>query len=129
MQLLRWNNQGYDTDVFNGKRGWMSRIKPRLRRREKNVLDMPLYRSGRYAHDPVVSDIAIFRQLGKCTIPLVGFAAMNAKAVVFLVLLRSLLLLGGFRILRTLLGRSVPVRLLRLPLPTVAHRLPSVNGI
>ena len=28
----------------------MSRIKPRLRRREKNVLDMPLYRSGVYTN-------------------------------------------------------------------------------
>ena len=41
-------NPGQDTSVFYGERGWMARTYPRLRRREKNVLDIPLYRSGHY---------------------------------------------------------------------------------
>ena len=40
----------------------MSRIKRRLRRREKNVLDMPLYRSGDSAQNPIVSEIGDFSQ-------------------------------------------------------------------
>src|SRR5437588_9180011 len=51
MQPLSWNNPRATTpDVFYGERGWMLRIKPRLRRRDKNVLDMPLYRSGVCTH-------------------------------------------------------------------------------
>src|ERR1035441_8971570 len=48
MQLLRWNNPGERHQTASslvrgaGCRG----PNPRLRRREKNVLDMPLYRSG-----------------------------------------------------------------------------------
>jgi len=48
MLLLRWNNPGHDThtSVFSGQRGAGGHEQnPRLRRREKNVLDIPLYRS------------------------------------------------------------------------------------
>src|SRR2546430_2336085 len=58
MQLLTWNNAkptpGPDTRpassmvVGAGCRG----ENPRLRRREKNVLDFPFYRPGVYTHDP-----------------------------------------------------------------------------
>src|SRR5436305_1871865 len=48
MQLLRWNNPGQDTRRASSMvRGAGCReINPRLRRREKNVLDIPFYRSG-----------------------------------------------------------------------------------
>src|SRR5438067_11247903 len=47
MQLLRWNNPGQDTRRASMVRGAGCReINPRLRRREKNVLDIPFYRSG-----------------------------------------------------------------------------------
>src|ERR1039458_5305456 len=52
MQLLRWNNPGERHQTASslvrgaGCRG----PTPRLRRREKNVLDMPLYRSGVYTN-------------------------------------------------------------------------------
>src|SRR6266480_3458161 len=50
MQLLRWNNPGagHQTSVFHGERGWTSRSKSAPPRREKNVLDIPFYRSGVY---------------------------------------------------------------------------------
>src|SRR5271157_4919407 len=57
MQLLRWNNritQGHDTrrasSMVRGA-GWRE-PNPRLRRREKNVLDIPLYRPGVYTQNP-----------------------------------------------------------------------------
>src|ERR1700675_3348077 len=62
MQLLRWNNPGHDTRRASSMvRGAGCReLNPRLRRREKNVLDIPLYRSalalndrGRGGADPV----------------------------------------------------------------------------
>src|SRR6266705_1767002 len=47
MQLLRWNNPGHDTTPASSMvRGAGGREpNPRLRRREKNVLDIPLYRT------------------------------------------------------------------------------------
>src|SRR6266700_7554823 len=46
-QLLRWNNPGagHQTSVFHGGAGCRE-INLRIRRREKNVLDIPFYRSG-----------------------------------------------------------------------------------
>src|SRR2546421_8492085 len=68
MQLLTWNNAkptpGPDTRpassmvVGAGCRG----ENPRLRRREKNVLDFPFYRSGIYTHNSVVGVMRIFHQ-------------------------------------------------------------------
>src|SRR5436189_1388690 len=48
MQLLQWNNPGQDTRRASSMvRGAGCReINPRLRRRDKNVLDIPFYRSG-----------------------------------------------------------------------------------
>src|ERR1039458_3941365 len=48
MQLLRWNNPGHETTRASSMlRGAGCReLNPRVRRREKNVLDIPFYRSG-----------------------------------------------------------------------------------
>ena len=48
MQLLRWNNPGHDTTPASSMvRGAECReINLRIRRREKNVLDIPFYRPG-----------------------------------------------------------------------------------
>jgi hypothetical protein len=48
MQLLRWNNPGagHQTSVFHGERAGCHEINLRIRRREKNVLDIPFYRLG-----------------------------------------------------------------------------------
>src|SRR6266700_7274303 len=53
MQLLRWNKPGHDTTPASSMvRGAGGREpNPRLRRREKNVLDIPLYRSGRFTQN------------------------------------------------------------------------------
>jgi hypothetical protein len=53
MSLLRWNNQNqlqarHQTSVFPWREGWMARTYPRPRWREKNVLDIPFYRSGHF---------------------------------------------------------------------------------
>ena len=66
MQLLRWNTPGarHHTSVFYGERRWRSRTKPASRRREKNVLDIPLYRPGDYPQVPAqgqMSEIEIFQ--------------------------------------------------------------------
>src|ERR1039458_10770321 len=55
MQLLRWNNPGHETTRASSMlRGAGCREPtPRLRRREKNVLDIPLYRSGHYTQNPI----------------------------------------------------------------------------
>jgi len=57
MPLLRWNNQNqlqarHQTSVFQWREGWMARTIPRPRWREKNVLDIPLYRPGHSAQNP-----------------------------------------------------------------------------
>src|ERR1035437_1420442 len=54
MQLLRWNNPGHETTRASSMlRGAGCREpNPRLRRREKNVLDIPLYRPGHSAQNP-----------------------------------------------------------------------------
>src|ERR1039458_7040958 len=53
MQLLRWNNPGHETTRASSMlRGAGCReLNPRVRRREKNVLDIPFYRSGHSAQN------------------------------------------------------------------------------
>src|SRR5258708_8055569 len=55
MSRLRWNNQILQarpqTSVFPWREGWMARTIPRPRWREKNVLDIPFYRSGHYTQN------------------------------------------------------------------------------
>ena len=48
MQLLRWNNPGHHTTRASSmvKGAECREINLRIRRREKNVLDIPLYRPG-----------------------------------------------------------------------------------
>ena len=42
----------HHTSVFQWREGWMARTIPRPRWREKNVLDIPFYRSGHYTQNP-----------------------------------------------------------------------------
>ena len=53
MPLLRWSNPGHDTRRASSLvRGAGSReLNSRLRRREKNVLDIPFYRPGHYTQN------------------------------------------------------------------------------
>ena len=53
MQLLRWNNPGHHTTRASSmvKGAECREINLRIRRREKNVLDIPLYRSGHSAQN------------------------------------------------------------------------------
>ena len=65
MQLLRWNNPGHHTTRASSMvRGAECReINLRIRRREKNVLDIPLYRSGHNTQNPcsgILSVMEIF---------------------------------------------------------------------
>src|SRR6266849_6544026 len=55
MQLLRWSNPGHNTTGASSMvRGAGCREpNPRIPRREKNVLDMPSYRSGDYTQNQV----------------------------------------------------------------------------
>ena len=72
MQLLRWSKAkpettGQDTRLERHSyltRDWMPRtINPRFRRREKNVLDIPSYRTGDYTQNHLVlSVMAMFQQ-------------------------------------------------------------------
>src|SRR5580704_15794606 len=42
----------HHTSDFPWREGWMARTIPRPRWREKNVLDIPFYRTGRYTQNP-----------------------------------------------------------------------------
>ena len=70
MLRLRWNNQNqlqarHQTSVFQWREGWMARTYPRPRWREKNVLDIPFYRSGDYTQNPSMIVIGMFQQLSE----------------------------------------------------------------
>src|SRR5205823_7174288 len=82
MQLLRWNNPGQDTRRASSMvRGAGCReINPRLRRREKNVLDIPFYRSDDSAQNPCPS-IATPKCIGQAVSVVPNAAALEAVAM------------------------------------------------
>ena len=94
MQPLSWNNPRATTpDVFYGERGWMLRIKPRLRRRDKNVLDMPLYRS---PVTEIAGEMTIFRQLSSQHIGYLERKVVRYRRLDFLAVFRATFALFSF---------------------------------